>query len=110
MTKIAEKNFLGLEIYEADDDEPYMNSQQQQHFSQVLSFWYRSLLSEVDTVVDSLQNEVGGLDQIDRAAYEERHRMELRTSDRRRRLQSKIEKAMLRIKRGEYGFCKSCGG
>ena len=109
VVETAEKNFLGMDCYEAAEDEAYMGPQQVAHFKQVLTLWYQSLLQEVDGVVVSLQSESSHFDQIDRASHEESQRMELRSSDRRRRLQAKIIKALLRIKQGEYGFCKSCG-
>ncbi|MDC3180604.1 RNA polymerase-binding protein DksA [Gammaproteobacteria bacterium] len=100
---------MGIDCYEAGDGEEYMGPQQVAHFKQVLTHWYQSLLQEVDGVVVSLQRESSHFDQIDRASHEENQRMELRSSDRRRRLQVKVVKALLRIKQGEYGFCKSCG-
>ncbi len=109
MIGTKEKNFLGIDCYDASDEEAYMNPKQVEHFKNVLTLWYQVLLNEVDGVVVSLQSESSHFDQIDRASHEESQRMELRASDRRRRLQSKIVKALLRLKQGDYGYCKSCG-
>jgi DnaK suppressor protein len=108
VTDLLEKNFLGLSCYEESVDEIYMNKKQLAHFTHVLSTWYKALLSEVDSVVTSLQKEPGSFDHIDRAAFEESQRMELRSSDRRRRLQEKIAKTLIRIQKGDYGYCKTC--
>lgn len=109
MVEQSEKNFLGMGNYEPSEDELYMSKEQQDHFERVLKYWLLALSKEVDSVVSSLQEELVVFDEIDRAAFEESQRMELRSSDRRRRLQSKITSALLRVKSGVYGYCKSCG-
>ena len=48
-------------------------------------------------------------DPADRASIEEEHSLELRTRDRERKLLKKIEEAILRIDKKEYGYCLETG-
>ena len=107
--KKQEKNFLGIPVYPKNPEEAYMCQPQKDHFHLVLTTWFRSLLEETDEVVEHLQTEDVISDPLDRASHEEAQRLELRSSDRRRKLQSKIEEAIDRVNRGEYGFCRTCG-
>ena len=45
----------------------------------------------------------------DRATVEEEVRIELRTKDRCRKLIDKIDSALMRIEKKEYGFCEETG-
>lgn len=110
MVVVTKKNFLGLDVYEPADKEPYMSPSQKQHFLRLLQIWYRLLLGETDEFKISLQNGEVCLDDVDRAAYEENQRMNFRTSERRLKLQKKVKEAVARINNDEYGYCKACGG
>ena len=61
--------------------------------------------------MQDLQDE-GGLqepDLADRASVETEVALELRARDRQRKLISKIDEALDRIKKGEYGYCEETG-
>lgn len=105
----TKKNFLGLDVYEPEEGEPYMSTQQKQHFHTLLQIWYRSLLSEMDHFKVSLQVGELCLDEVDRAAFEENQRINFKASERRRKLQKKIKEAMDRVLTEQYGYCKTCG-
>jgi len=62
-------------------------------------------------MLHELQHE-GGLqepDIADRASVETEVALELRARDRQRKLISKIDEALERIERGEYGYCEETG-
>ena len=108
MIKSKDTNFLGMKVYKPEAGEEYMSPRQKIHFSRVLQHWYRSLLTEASEFVGNLQSDELMIDPLDRAAYEENQRMEMRSSDRRRKLQAKINKALERIEGSSYGYCKTC--
>ena len=61
----------------------------------------------LDNLRDQSYQEVG--DEADRANRESEHGLELRTRDRYRKLIRKIDKALIRIDEGEYGYCEETG-
>jgi len=100
----------GVESYEANDREEYMNNAQQEHFRQVLSAWKRSLMQEADRTVRNMRiDETHLSDPSDRATKEEEFALELRTRDRERKLIRKIDKTLRKLKDDEYGYCEACG-
>ncbi|KAA4689838.1 RNA polymerase-binding protein DksA, partial [Bacteroides intestinalis] len=48
-------------------------------------------------------------DMADRATIEEEHALELRTRDRERKLLKKVQEALQRLEKGEYGWCEEAG-
>lgn len=109
MVVITNKNFLGLEVYQPEDDEPYMSLEQKKHFQKLLQIWYRLLVTEMDDFKVNLQKGELCLDDVDRASYEESQRMGFRASERRLKLQKKVKKAMEKVFTDAYGYCKACG-
>ena len=109
MTVATRKNFLGIALYEPEENEAYMSRAQRNHFANVLKLWSKHLLLETDDFKVSLQTDESYVDDIDRASLEESQRMRLRASDRRRKLHRKVNDAYVRLQSGEYGYCKTCG-
>lgn len=96
--------------YEMADGEEYMNSKQLEHFRQILLAWKQELQEEVERTVDHLRGDATShADPADRASQEEEFALELRTRDRERKLIRKIEKALDRIQKQDFGYCDACG-
>lgn len=96
--------------YSIKKGEDYMNDEQQDHFRGLLLAWKKELMDEVDRTVHHMQDEAANFpDPNDRATQETEFTMELRTRDRERKLIKKIEKSIVSIGTGEYGYCKECG-
>lgn len=97
--------------YQPSDSEPFMNERQQDYFRGLLLAWKKSILTEAESTLASLQD--GGPlrepDLADRASSETDWAIELRTRDRQRKLISKIDSALRRIDEGEYGYCAVTG-
>ena len=92
--------------YKPNKDEPFMNAKQREYFRQKLNNWREDLLQESSATLQYLQQEsVNAPDMADRASMEAERSVELRTRDRARKLISKIDDALGRIKDGSYGFC-----
>lgn len=100
----------GLEPYQEQPGEEYMNAEQLAHFSALLSAWRMQLRQEVDRTLSHMQDEAANFpDPVDRATQEEEFSLELRARDRERRLIKKIEKTLNRIEEGDFGYCDACG-
>ena len=70
----------------------------------------RTFTTKPKTQLSFLQGEsVSHPDAVDTAAANADRQLELRARDRQRKLIAKIDKAMLRIDNGTYGFCEETG-
>jgi DnaK suppressor protein len=96
--------------YVPSEDEPFMNDTMKEYFRQKLLRWRAELLRESDETLQHLQE--GGMqepDIADRASAEAEPALELRTTDRERKLISKIDAAIGRVVDGSYGYCEETG-
>jgi DnaK suppressor protein len=97
--------------YKPTEKEKYMNPVMVEYFRQKLIAWKAEIVREADLTLHELQDE-GGLqepDIADRASVETDVALELRARDRQRKLIGKIDEALERIGRGEYGYCEETG-
>ncbi len=98
------------EDYTPCESEPFMNERQRAFFTAKLMEWKRELLRESQGTVEALQKETRNVpDVADRASDEADRALELRTRDRQRKLISKIDSSLRRIKTGDYGYCDITG-
>lgn len=96
--------------YRPSDDEPFMNSRQQEYFRAKLLKWRAEILEDANQTIANLQEEtVKEPDIADRASTESERALELRTRDRQRKLIGKIDAALRRIDEGNYGYCDETG-
>lgn len=101
---------LGVQAYKEKKGEVYMSGAQLEHFANILNLWKQQLMEEVDRTVHHMQDDAANFpDPLDRASQEEDFNLELRTRDRERKLQGKINEALEQIKMGDYGYCMDCG-
>jgi DnaK suppressor protein len=69
-----------------------------------------AILSEAEKTLADMNDQSSNVpDPNDRATIESDRSFELRIRDRERKLLSKINEALTRIKEGEYGLCEECG-
>jgi DnaK suppressor protein len=97
--------------YKPTEKEAYMNPVMLEYFRKKLLQWKAEIVREADETLQDLQDE-GGMqepDITDRASAETEVALELRTRDRQRKLISKIDEALERIDRNEYGYCEESG-
>ncbi|TCO80117.1 TraR/DksA family transcriptional regulator [Plasticicumulans lactativorans] len=96
--------------YRPSADEPYMNPRQLAYFREKLLAWRQELLEEAQATLDAMREAPSDVaDEADRATRESDTSLELRTRDRYRKLQSKIDAALKRIGDGSYGYCEETG-
>ena len=96
--------------YRPSDTEPFMNPKQLEYFRRKLLTWKEDILKESQETLQHLQEDsLREPDIADRASSETDWSVELRTRDRQRKLIAKIDAALIRIERGEYGYCEVSG-
>jgi DnaK suppressor protein len=111
--KSGRGDYMAVELpqgYRPNDDEPFMSSQQLEYFRRKLLSWKDDILRESKETLQHLQEDsLKEPDVADRASSETDWSVELRTRDRQRKLISKIDSALERIRIGEYGYCEVTG-
>jgi DnaK suppressor protein len=96
--------------YKPKKSETYMGPKQTEYFRQKLQGWRAELIEESRETINHLQHEVRDVgDEAERATRETENSLELRTRDRYRKLIRKIDKALIRLDEGEYGYCEETG-
>lgn len=100
------KSKLNGKKYEPNSDEKFMNPRQLEYFKKRLLDWKKELLRDSNLTLEKLKEDPSNKpDSSDRATLESDRTLELRTRDRARKLLSKIEKALIKIEDGSYGYC-----
>ena len=92
-----------------DSPNNYMSESQLKFFKNRLESLANELLQNADETTEHLRETSLVPDPADRASIEEEHSLELRTRDRERKLLKKIQEAILRIDKKEYGYCLETG-
>ena len=96
--------------YQPTIKEEYMNAEQLEFFKQKLTVWRDELVEESRETISNLQTEVRDVgDEAERATRETENSLELRTRDRYRKLINKINKTLVRLDEGDYGYCEETG-
>lgn len=108
--ELGPMSIAGVEPYQVQPGEEYMNEKQKAHFRKILEAWYGQLKGEVTSTVDHMNQETANYpDAVDRASQEEEFALELRTRDRERKLMKKIEKTINKLDSDDFGYCEDCG-
>jgi DnaK suppressor protein len=97
--------------YKPTAKEQYMNPVMLEYFRDKLVKWKAEILKEANVTLRELQDD-GGMqepDLTDRASAETEVALEMRTRDRQRKLIRKIDEALERIDRNDYGYCEETG-
>lgn len=87
----------------------YMNERQQAFFKHLLREREAQLRNNAGETAEHLRDNTIIPDMADRATIEEEHALELRTRDRERKLLKKVQEALQRLDKGEYGWCEETG-
>lgn len=96
--------------YKPTEKEKYMCAAQLEYFRQKLVKWREELLAESQETINNLKEENWREpDLSDRASLETEAGVELRTRNRYLKLIGKIDSALKRIEKGEYGYCEVTG-
>ncbi|AVO53258.1 RNA polymerase-binding protein DksA [Ectopseudomonas mendocina] len=103
LTATTEAELLALP---ADD---YMNDVQQQFFRELLLAQRAELQARIDEEFTELRQPEISSDVADIGAAEEQRQWQLRLLEREKKLLDKIDQALERLARGEYGWCAETG-
>ncbi len=98
------------EGYVPTDKEEFMNPIMKAYFKRKLENWHKELVEEYNDAMSKIkQGAAHEADPADRATYEQDMAFEMRTRDRERKLIRKIEEAIRRIEKDNYGYCEDTG-
>ncbi len=89
-----------------------LSKKELQAFEEQLSTWKAELEDAQSESMHAMHEteQTAFPDPTDQASIETDRNFDLRIKDRERRLIRKIEKALSRVKDGEFGLCEGCGG
>lgn len=90
-------------------DEQYMDDAQQAFFHHLLEAQRDDLRTRIDNEMNELREIEPASDEVDVAAREEQRQWQLRRLEREKKLLDKIDSALDRLARGEYGWCRETG-
>ena len=91
--------------------EKYMCTKHKKYFTKKLISWRKEIVkSNNDNVVlNNLDDNVVSADIVDQASSYTEKTVEMRTSNRRRKLINKIDQALKKLRDGTYGYCEDTG-
>ncbi|PHR60893.1 MAG: RNA polymerase-binding protein DksA [Robiginitomaculum sp.] len=96
--------------YKPSSSEKFMGVKQTEFFRRLLIDWKDDLLDVSKQTRTVMQTDnLSHADVADRASSEADRALELRASDRQRKLVSKIDAALRRIEKGAFGYCEETG-
>ncbi|MBF8246950.1 MAG: RNA polymerase-binding protein DksA [Rickettsia sp.] len=96
--------------YKPSKEEKYMNKDQLKYFETKLNSWKEQLLTTCNKTLNILQEStIHKNDPNDVMVSDINVDLELQTKGRYKKLIEKIDKALMKIKTGEYGYCTKTG-
>ena len=97
--------------YIPNSKEKYMCSKHKKYFTEELIKWKKEIIkSNTESVIlNNMDDNSASADIVDQASSQTEKSVELRASNRRRKLVNKIDQALKKIKDGTYGFCEETG-
>tara|TARA_A100001011_G_scaffold186394_1_gene195040 strand:- start:2355 stop:2774 length:420 start_codon:yes stop_codon:yes gene_type:complete len=97
--------------YIPNSKEKYMCSKHKKYFNERLMSWRKEIIQSntESAIINNLDDNSASADIVDQASSQTEKTVELRASNRRRKLVSKIDHALKKIKDGTYGFCEETG-
>lgn len=87
----------------------YMNEMQQEFFRQLLLRQRHELQQRIGEEFGELREQLSLSDPADLGSAEEQRQWQLRLLEREKKLLDKIDEALERLARGEYGWCSETG-
>ena len=88
-----------------------MNTKQKKFFRKKLLDWKNEIIksNSKNMYFNEVDHEISSPDPVDQASSQTEKTVEMRTLNRQIKLLSKIDKALVRIKDGTYGYCEETG-
>ena len=97
--------------YIPNEKEKYMNTKQKAYFKSRLIEWKNEIIesNNKSLYLKEVDHEISSPDIIDQAASQTEKTVEMRTLNRQRKLLTKIDQAIKKIKDDTYGYCEETG-
>tara|TARA_B100000700_G_C14766997_1_gene724852 strand:- start:36 stop:458 length:423 start_codon:yes stop_codon:yes gene_type:complete len=97
--------------YTPNDKEKYMCSKHKKYFSEALIRWKSDIIksNNLGNILNSNDDNSSSADIVDQASSYTDKSVEVKALNRSRKLISKIEQALRKIKDGTYGYCEETG-
>lgn len=97
--------------YIPNDKEKYMCTKQKVYFKKKLMEWRSEIIefNNKSLYLNDVDHEISSPDIVDQASSQAEKTVEMRTLNRQRKLLSKIDKAIKKIKDSTYGYCEETG-
>ena len=97
--------------YIPNDKEKYMCTKQKVYFKKKLMEWRSEIIdfNNKSLYLNDVDHEISSPDIVDQASSQAEKTVEMRTLNRQRKLLSKIDKAIKKIKDNTYGYCEETG-
>ena len=97
--------------YSPSSKEKYMCTKHKKYFSDELVKWKKDIIkaNNLGNLLNSSDDSVSSADMVDQASSYTDKSVEMKALNRSRKLISKINSALRRLKDGTYGFCEETG-
>ena len=97
--------------YTPSQKEKYMCAKHKKFFTEELLNWKKDIIkaNNLGNLLNSSDDNVSSADMVDQAASYTDKTVEMKALNRSRKLISKINSALQRLKEGSYGFCEETG-
>jgi len=97
--------------YIPNDKEKYMCARQKAYFKNKLMEWRKEIIeiNNKSLYLNDIDHEISSPDIVDQASSQTEKTVEMRTINRQRKLLSKIDRAIKKIKENTYGYCEETG-
>ena len=97
--------------YIPNNKEKYMCAKHKKFFTEKLIAWRKEIVksNNESVVLNNLDDNSSSADIVDQASSYTEKTVEMRASNRRRKLVNKIDSALRRIKNDTYGYCEETG-
>ena len=100
-----------IKKYIPNTKEKYMCAKHKKYFTNKLITWRKEIIksNNESVILNNLDDNVSSADIVDQASSQTEKTVELRASNRRRKLVNKIDHALKKLKDGTYGYCEETG-
>ena len=97
--------------YVTNSKEKYMCAKHKKFFTEALLVWKREIIrsNNLGNLLNSSDDNVSSADIVDQASSYTDKTVEMKALNRSRKLISKINSALQRLKEGTYGYCEETG-
>ncbi len=97
--------------YTPNSKEKYMCAKHKKYFTEKLTAWRKEIIrsNNESVILNNIDDNSASADIVDQASSQNEKSVELRASNRRRKLINKIDHALKKLKDGTYGFCEETG-